>query len=148
MKNKTMKTHLIICALGIILLFTSMQPGTPLYAAYPPFGLVTLLFLGVSSYMLLVGMVGSAAYVSRDSKVRREVYQGVKGDPRVLQMGVAEMQREIERRVTNAVSKIKLSESSSELKMPEIPDEDVKAMISDVMKEVESRSSRMKSSMK
>jgi hypothetical protein len=65
MKRKTMKNYLIICSIGIILLFSSIQSGT-FYAAYPPFGLVTLLFLGLSSYLLLVGMLGCAAYVSRD----------------------------------------------------------------------------------
>ena len=46
-----------------------MQPGLPFFVAYPPFGLVTLLFLGLSSYMLLVGMLGCATYVSRDREL-------------------------------------------------------------------------------
>ncbi|MGC2426085.1 MAG: hypothetical protein WA421_03545 [Nitrososphaeraceae archaeon] len=50
MRRKVMKNYLIISSIGIILLFSSMQPGMPFYAAYPPFGLVTLLFLGLSSY--------------------------------------------------------------------------------------------------
>ena len=75
MKRKKLKTYLIISAIGIASLFSSMQPGMPFYAAYPPFGLVTLMFLGLSSYMLLVGILGSAAYISNDSELRREIFQ-------------------------------------------------------------------------
>src|ERR671921_2208750 len=84
MKRKGMKNYLIISSIAILSLFSSMQPGMPFYAAYPSFGLVTLLFLGLSSYMLLVGMLGCAAYVSRDSALRREIYKGLEVNADVL----------------------------------------------------------------
>lgn len=124
----------------MISLFSSIQPGSPFYAAYPPFGLATLLFLGLSSYLLLVGMIGSAAYVSRDSVVRREVYNGLQVDPHVLRMGMAEMQREIERRVLNVAEKIKSSELADEMKNASDPDEqDVRLMVEEILKEVHSK---------
>ena len=97
--QKSMKNFFIISSLGIISLFSSIQPGSPFYEAYPAFGVVTLSFLGLSSYMLLVGMVGSAAYVARDNSVRQEVYNSIQADSHVLKMGRAEMQRELEHRV-------------------------------------------------
>src|ERR671921_424885 len=84
LKRKGMKNYLIICSIGIVSLFSSMQPGMPFYAVYPPFGLVTLLFLGLSSYLLLVGMLGCAAYVSRDIKLRRQIYKGLEVNADVL----------------------------------------------------------------
>ena len=118
MKRKTMKNYLIICSIGIILLFSSIQSGT-FYAAYPPFGLVTLLFLGLSSYLLLVGMLGSAAYVSRE-ELRREIYKGLEVDSDVLKkMGLAEVQREMERRILPLVNKTNLSDEMRERMDPE-----------------------------
>src|SRR5919112_1540812 len=84
MKQKSMKNYLIISSIGIVSLFSSMQPGMPFYAVYPPFGLVTLLFLGLSSYLLLVGMLGCAAYVSRDIELRRQIYKGLEVNADVL----------------------------------------------------------------
>ena len=55
MRQENMKNFFIISAIGIISLFNPIQSGSPFYAAYPPFGLATLVFLGLSSYMLLVG---------------------------------------------------------------------------------------------
>ena len=140
MKRKSMKNYLIISSLGLVSLFSSIQPGMPFYAAYPPFGLVTLSFLGVSSYMLLVGIVGFAAYVSRNSEVRQEVYKSIERDSHVLRMGMAEMQREIEIRVLVVVDKIKLTDQPRDRDM-DPDDEDVKMMINEVLKEVHSKKS-------
>jgi hypothetical protein len=134
MKRKTMKNYLIICSIGIILLFSSIQSGA-FYAAYPPFGLVTLLFLGLSSYLLLVGMLGCAAYVSRDVELRREIYKGLEVDSDVLKkMGLAEVQREMQRRILPLVNKTNLSDEMRESMDPS--EEDVKTMIDEVLNEI------------
>jgi len=143
-RRKDMKNYLIISSIGIILLFSSMQPGMPFYAAYPPFGLVTLLFLGLSSYMLLVGMLGIAANVSRDSELRKEIYKGLEVDSDVLKkMGMAEMQREMERRILPLANKIKLSEEMQD-RIKEPSEEEVKIMITEVLNEIHSKRSGVK----
>ena len=137
MKRKGMKNYLIISSIGIVSLFSSMQPGMPFYAVYPPFGLVTLLFLGLSSYLLLVGMLGCAAYVSRDSELRREIYKGLGVDADVLKkIGMAETQREIEKRVLPLANKIKLSDEMRSRMDPDPDEEDVKTMINEVLNEI------------
>ena len=45
-ERKIMKKYLIFCSIGMASLFSSVQPGTPFYPEYPPFGLVTISFLG------------------------------------------------------------------------------------------------------
>ena len=133
-----MRNYLIISSIGIIALFSSMQPGMPFYAAYPPFGIVTLLFLGLSSYMLLIGMLGIAANVSRDSELRREIYKDLQVHSDIFKnMGMAEMQREIEKKVIPLTNKLKLADDMKEHMDPS--EEDVKIMISEVLNEMESR---------
>jgi len=144
MKRKTMKNYLIISSIGIILLFSSIEPGNPFFAAYPPFVLVTLLFLGLSSYLLLVGMLGCAAYVSRDVELRREIYKGLEVDSNVLRkMGLAEVQREMERRILPLVNKMNLSDEMRESMDPS--EEDVKTMIDEVLNEIHRKRSDVKS---
>jgi hypothetical protein len=143
MRRKLLKNYLIISSIGIMALFSSMQPGMPFYAAYPPFGLPTLLFLGLSSYMLLVGMLGIAANVSRDTKLRQEIYKGLEVDSEMLKnIGLAETQREIERRVLPLADKIKMSEEMRERTDPS--EEDVKTMIEEVLNEIHSKRSHAK----
>lgn len=142
--RKVMKTYLVISSIGIALLFSSMQPGLPFYAAYPPFGLVTISFLGLSSYMLLVGMLGIAAIVSRDSGLRQEIYRGLEGKFDVMRkMGMAEMQREMERRILPLADKIKLSDEMRE-RIRDPSEEEVKIMISEVLSEIRSMRSDAK----
>jgi hypothetical protein len=141
MRRKVMKNYLIISAIGIMALFSSVQPGMPFYAAYPPFGLVTLLFLGLSSYMLLVGMLGIAANVSRDSELRREIYKGLEADI-FNKMGMAEIQREMEMKVIPLTNKIKLTDEMREHMDPS--EEDVKIMINEVLTEIHSKRSDIK----
>src|ERR687889_1810966 len=137
LKRKGLKNYLIICSIGIVSLFSSMQPGMPFYAVYPPFGFVTLLFLGLSSYLLLVGMLGCAAYVSKDIELRREIYKGLEVDADVLKkIGMAEMQREIEKRVIPLANKIKLSDEMRSRMDPDPDEEDVKTMIDEVLNEI------------
>ena len=136
MKRKRLKAYLIISAIGFASLFSSMQPGMPFYAAYPPFGLVTLVFLGLSSYMLLVGILGSAAYISNDSELRREISKGLDSDSDVLKkMGSAEIQREIERRILPLADKVKMSTEIGYANM-DMDREDLKMLIDDVLNEV------------
>jgi len=137
-KRKVMRDYLIISSIGISSLFSSMEPGLPFYAAYPPFGIVTVFFLGLSSYLLLVGMLGIAAYVSRDSELRREIHKGLEVDSDMLKtLGMAETQREMERRTIPLVDKINLSD---EMKYHMDPsEEDVKIMIAEVLKELQSK---------
>ena len=143
MRRKLLKKYLIISSIGVMALFSSMQPGMPFYAAYPPFGLSTLLFLGLSSYWLLVGMLGIAANVSRDSELRREIYKGLEVDSELSRnIGMAETQREIERRVLPLADKIKMSEEMRERTDPS--EEDVRTMIAEVLNEIHSKRSHVK----
>jgi hypothetical protein len=135
MKRRPIRRYLIISSVGIVSLFSSVQPGMPFYAAYPPFGLVTLVFLGVSSYMLLVGMLGIAANVSRDAELRREIYKGLEVDSDMLKnIGMAETQLEIEKRVTLLADKTRMSGEMSAHVDPSI--EDVKSMVEEIMNEL------------
>jgi hypothetical protein len=139
MKQKGMKNYLIISSIGIICLFSSVQPGMPFYAAYPPFGLVTLLFLGLSSYLLLIGILGCAANVSRDKELRREIYKGLVESDMFKNIGMAEMQLEMEKKVLPLVSK------TDDMRGMEPNEEDVKTMINDVLNELYSKRSHIES---
>ena len=82
------------------------------------------------------GNTWSAAYISNDSELRREIFKGLDSDSDVLKkMGSAEMQREIERRVLPLADKVKMS---TDIEYPnlDMDREDLKMLIDDVLKEV------------
>ena len=77
------------------------------------------------------------AYVSRDNQLRREIYKDLQHESEMFKnMGIAEIQRNIERKVLPHANKIILSD---EMKYHMDPsDEEIKAMISEVLSEIKS----------
>ena len=91
---------MIISAYGLALIFGSEQALILANRPYPPFGLATISFLGLSSYLMLIGIYSSAVSVSVDSKLRQSIRNFAIKESRLLDsIGTAQMEREIEKRV-------------------------------------------------
>jgi hypothetical protein len=46
--------------------------------AYPPYGFISIIFTGYSSYLIFLGLLSSAIVISKDSKLRKEIYHRLK----------------------------------------------------------------------
>jgi hypothetical protein len=71
--SEVVRDFMIISAYGLVLLFTSNQANILVFGPYPPFGLATISFMGLSSYLVLVGIYYSAISVAEDSKLRQSI---------------------------------------------------------------------------
>ena len=69
-----MQKYLLICAIGMAVLYGSIEIDTLLFATYPPFGVVTVSFMPMDSYLLFTGILLSARLVARDKELRMEFY--------------------------------------------------------------------------
>ena len=83
------------------MIFASEQAIILVNKPYPPFGLPTISFLGLSSYLLLlIGIYSSAISVSEDSKLRQSIRNSALRETKLLDsIGMAQMEQEIQRRV-------------------------------------------------
>jgi hypothetical protein len=80
--------------------------GALLPLPYPPFGMATISFVGLSSYLLFVGIYGSAVSVAEDSNLRKSIRKlAVKESKLLDSIGEAQMEQEIQKRVI-ALSKV------------------------------------------
>ena len=64
--NKNFKNYLLPISFGLFLFFTSTQSNLFSQILYPPFGLITLLFSGVSVYLIFIGFYYTSEYISRN----------------------------------------------------------------------------------
>jgi hypothetical protein len=88
--------YLLISAIGIATLFGSIEIDTLLYATYLPFGLVTISFMPIGSYLLFTGIVVSASLVARDKELRREFHNTAMSQLGLLKtIGVTEMEKQL-----------------------------------------------------
>ena len=135
--NEMIRGYMIISSYGFILMFISNQV-TLVASSYPPFGAVTLCYLGLSSYMILVGLYTSAISVSQDATIRKSIRKSVINRSKLLgSIGEAEMHNETEKWVRNLSALNYKTNISSSMTV-----EDVKLYIQEVMGEVRKRTDR------
>ena len=99
--NNRISAYTVITGYGFILLFVS-GTATVSQTPYPQFGLSSISFVGLSSYLIFVGLYYSAVSISSDSTIRKSIREFVSGQDRsalLESIGTAHMQQEIERRV-------------------------------------------------
>jgi hypothetical protein len=102
-RDNVVRSYLIISAYGFLLLFTSNQAIVLTFTQYPPFGLVTISFVGLASYLVLVGIYSSAISISQDAKLRREIrHLAIKESKLLDSIGTAQMEQEILKRSKEA----------------------------------------------
>jgi len=105
-RESIVRDYMIISAYGLVLIFISNQAVLLVNLIYPPFGVVTVSFMGLSSYLLLLGVYSSAISVSEDSKLRQSIKQVALREPKLLDsIGTAQMEQEIQKRVLAATKK-------------------------------------------
>ena len=96
LNNREVKKYMIISGYGLLLLFTASQHQILLLNPYPPFGLPTICYVGLASYLILVGVYSSALSVARDSELRKEFYNTARGQLDLLKtIGVTEMEKQL-----------------------------------------------------
>jgi hypothetical protein len=102
-RENAVKDYMSIAGCGLIMLFVSGS-ATVIHNPYPPFGFATTAFIGLSSYLLLIGLYSSAVSISQDIRLRLSVRRSVFEESKLLdRIGSAEMELELQKRVTKAV---------------------------------------------
>ena len=105
-ENKTVKNYLTISAYGMVLLFTANQPVGLTLILYPPFGLVTISFLGLASYLVFIGISSASMSVALDNKLRAVIRKSALDESKFLEnIGTSETEKLVERRVRKVLSK-------------------------------------------
>lgn len=91
-----MQKYLLICAIGMAVLYGSIEIDTLMFATYPPFGVVTVSFMPIGSYLLFTGILLSARLIARDKELRMEFYRSATSQMSLLKtIGVSEMEKQL-----------------------------------------------------
>ena len=126
------------------LLFASNQPTSLILAPYPPFGLVTICFMGLASYLLYLGIYSSALSVSEDSRLRQTIRrEAMKESQQFLDaIGTAEMEQEVERRVIRFSKRTKdLMEQETGISTS-VDESDIKRYLEEVLIELKGKNNK------
>lgn len=106
-KAKNIGNYIRLSAFGMILLSISTQDAELYNLPYPPFGISTLSFVGIASYLLFIGIYYSALTVSIDHHIRSTIHKSVEKQLQfVSKIGNSKMEDDIRRKVANATGRV------------------------------------------
>jgi hypothetical protein len=129
------RDYLMISSLGFVLLFTSDQAVVLITAPYPPFGLAAISFMGLSSYLIFVGIYYSAISLSHDDRVRREIKKFAIQESKLLDsIGSAQLEKDILEKV-NLITQIHSSAIRNLGVQPSIDEDEVRKYLEYVLRE-------------
>ena len=121
----------------LVLLFTANQPTFLVLVPYPPFGLVTVSFTGLASYLLYLGIYSASISVSEDSRLRQSIRKAaIKESTQFLDsIGTAEMGQELEKRVI-AMTTATRQNMERETGISSSFDEDIRKYLQEALQEI------------
>ena len=138
-KGTALRSHIIIAAYGFLLFYIAGS-ATAAQAAYPPYGLASVSFTGLSCLLIYSGLYSSAAIVSQDSTLRQSIKRSVTEQSKLLDsIGTAHMEQELQSRVLTIARKNSdaiAEETGVETSMDE---DDMKDYLEIVMKELHNK---------
>jgi hypothetical protein len=134
-KRHEIVNSLIISLFGMMFLFASKDISTLIIQSYPPLGIVSISFMGLASYLLLVGIYNSATIAARDVNLRKYLANKLENDTTLLMnIAFSEKETEVEK---NVKSLFTYSEQwQQDNRQLEMTQQQIKEVINDVISEV------------
>ena len=104
-KGSILRNHMIIAAYGFLLFYISGSAMAS-QAAYPPYGIVSISFIGLSCYLIYTGLYSSAVTVSQDTTLRLSIKKSLDEQAKFLHsVGSAHMEQELQSTVMKIAKK-------------------------------------------
>jgi signal transduction histidine kinase len=134
--SSTLKDYMIIAGSGFAL-FELATTGSVMLASYPPFGLASVLFVGVSSYPMLMGIYSAAISMSEDVKLRQSIRKSAIDESKFLvSVGSGQIEQKIEKKVIEMAKGDAASMTEQTGVQLSLTEHDMKQYLSTVLKEI------------
>jgi len=133
--NIIVREYLIRSAYGFILLFVSNQAIVLINTSYPPFGIITVSFLPIASYLVLTGIYSTALSVSSDVTLRRSIKRTLEKEVLFLDsIAVAQISKQIQNKVLGMAKKMSSDMQEETGIENSMTDDDIKLYIQEALK--------------
>jgi hypothetical protein len=134
-QNSVIRTTMTVAGFGFVFLFLTNQAHGIVVSPYPPYGIITSLYFGLSSFLLMVGFYCSAFYMSENQNIRRLIRKDILKYDLLSQMS----DRFIEDKTINYINQINKStkhELFTNYNELFLKDEDIKHYVKSVIDEI------------
>jgi hypothetical protein len=139
-RNGIKMDYITISAFGFILLFISNQALLLSSASYPPFGLATINFLGLSCYMVIVGIYSSAISIAQNTKLRTAIRKLVENESNLLDsIGATQMTQILEKKMLDVYNSLTDKMYEDNGVMHSLSEEEVHLYFKEVVEDISKR---------
>jgi hypothetical protein len=136
--DNRLKHFVQISGIGICLLFLTSHITNLTLLPYPPFGLVSISFAGISSYLLFIGLYQAAIITSKNSFIRSLIHRSAESELRFIgDIAGSEMKHNITSQFKQVVKKYRHEMEVDIDSKPSDSDEDLKGFVAAAIKERE-----------
>lgn len=135
-RGTAIRHYLILAAYGMFIFYIAGTSSVS-QAAYPPFGLVSVAFTGLSTYLIYVGLYSSAVTLSQDLTLRKTIRESVLVQSKLLDnIGTAQMKKELQTTVLTIAKKTSHEMKENSGIEASLTDDDLRDYMSVVMNEL------------
>jgi hypothetical protein len=135
-RNIILKDYMIIAGSGFAL-FALATTGNVILAPYPPLGLASVSFVGLSSYLILMGIYSSTISMSEDVKLRQVIRKSAIDESKLLvSTGSDQMEQKIEKKVIHMAKDHAANMTKQTGVQLSLTEHDMKQYLSTVLKEI------------
>ena len=139
-KGSPLREYMIIAAYGLLFFYVAGSAYAA-QAAYPPFGLASVAFTGLSCYLIYTGLYSSAATVSQDLALRQSIRKTLSVQSNLLDsIGTAQMEQELQGTVLKVAKKTSETIEQETGVEPSMTEDDMKDYMEIVMNEMKAKS--------
>jgi signal transduction histidine kinase len=134
--SSALKDYMIIAGSGFALFELAIN-GSVMLASYPPLGLASVSFVGLSSYLILMGIYSSAISMSGDLKLRQTIRKSAIDESKLLVgIGSGQIEQKIEKKVIEMAKDQAASMMNQTGVQLSLTERDMKQYLSSVLKEI------------
>jgi hypothetical protein len=145
-RGNDVRDYMSIAGYGFMIFFGTAAATTVLQAAYPPYGLPNVSFVGLAAFLILAGLQHSAISVAHDMRLRQFIKNSAIKESKLLDsMASAQMTQELQNKIVSVTKEnAQLMEQQSGTK-PSLTDKDITNYLNRVIYEVKQKKGRKSS---
>jgi hypothetical protein len=137
-RGTAIRQYLILAGYGMFIFYLAGS-ATVSQAAYPPYGLISVGFTGLSTYLIYVGLYSSAVTLSQDLTLRKTIRKSVLEQSKLLDsIATAQMEKELQTSVLTIVKKTSQEMKDDSGIEASLTEEDLRDYMGIVMNELKS----------
>ena len=137
------RVYILVSGFGIAILFGSNQGIILSNTPYPPFGLFTVSFFGLASYLTLVGIYYSAISASQDAALRRSIRKLVEKQINLVDViGNAEVMNTVTKNAMKVYAKHSMEAGFDYETETQLDEEEIKEHVKQAMTELKKQPKR------